>query len=201
MRFTKPTSAATNCRVAAQAADHLDQTHQWRRIEEMQAADALRPFATGRDLGDRQRRRIGGEHASAGRRFSSSRNNSRLTSKSSTIASMAMPAPFASSRESIGFRPVEHVLFGRGRHALFGNQAFKAPIDRRDCGLSPHHQRESNSSVVRPACAHTCAMPRPMVPAPKTATIRSGFERSIATRYCPSNFGFRFSMNARMPSF
>ena len=39
--------------IAAQAADHLDQPHQRRRIEEVQAADARRIAAAGGDLGDR----------------------------------------------------------------------------------------------------------------------------------------------------
>jgi len=59
----------------------------------------------------------------------------------------------------------------------------------------------SNSSVRAPHWARTCAMPRPMVPVPNTAATRSGRERSNATRYCPSNLGFLFSMKARMPSF
>ena len=60
------------CRIAAQAADHLDQPHQWRRIEEMQAANAFRP--------SRNRRRLSvtdsedvlvASTASGARRFSS----------------------------------------------------------------------------------------------------------------------------------
>ena len=48
-------------RVAAQAADHLDQPHQRRRIEKMQAADARGAGAAGGDLGHRQRRGVGGD--------------------------------------------------------------------------------------------------------------------------------------------
>src|SRR3990172_3977040 len=47
--------------LGAQAADHLDQPHQRRRIEEMQAGHPFRPRATGGDLGHRQRGGVGGE--------------------------------------------------------------------------------------------------------------------------------------------
>ncbi|ESS38961.1 hypothetical protein P355_4465 [Burkholderia cenocepacia KC-01] len=44
-------------------ADHLDERHQRRRIEEMQAGDALRHAQPGRDRRDRDRRRVGRQHA------------------------------------------------------------------------------------------------------------------------------------------
>jgi hypothetical protein len=44
-------------------ADHLDECHQRRRIEEVQAGHALRRAQAGCDRRDRDRRRVGGEHA------------------------------------------------------------------------------------------------------------------------------------------
>ena len=66
------------CRIAAQTADHLDETHQRRRVEEMQAADPFRPLATRRRLGGGQRGCIGRERTRSGdMRFFNSRNSSR----------------------------------------------------------------------------------------------------------------------------
>ena len=48
---------------------------------------------------------------------------------------MTMPAPLRLVEGIDWIQPVQHVLFGRGRHSLFGNETFKAPIDRRDCGF------------------------------------------------------------------
>ncbi|VWB16481.1 hypothetical protein BLA6863_00606 [Burkholderia lata] len=44
-------------------AHHLDERHQRRRVEEMQAGDALRHAQPGRDRRDRDRRRVGGQQA------------------------------------------------------------------------------------------------------------------------------------------
>src|SRR5439155_12552861 len=51
---------------------------------------------------------------------------------------------------------------------------------------------ESNSKTSRPPCAQTCAIPRPIVPAPNTATTKSARERSNATRLLPFEFRFSF---------
>jgi hypothetical protein len=50
------------------AADDLDQRHDRRRVEVVEADDLLRPQRRLADLGDRKRRRVGGEDRPAGRR-------------------------------------------------------------------------------------------------------------------------------------
>ena len=71
-----------------QRADDLDQLHERHRIEEVEAAESIRPLGRGRDLGDAERRRVGREIvAGADRPRPGSENTSRFTSMFSTIAS------------------------------------------------------------------------------------------------------------------
>ena len=118
--------------------------------------------------------------ASGAMRCSSARNNSRLAASSSTIASITMPAGATSSSEPIARkRPTVPCLISAVMRpfATWASSALSIAASASRAAPS----RESNSSAVMPACAQTCAMPRPMVPAPMTATIRSGRCRSCAT--------------------
>ena len=118
--------------------------------------------------------------ASGAMRFSSSRNKARLAARSSTIASMTMPAGDTSSSEPIARRRPMTPFFACAVTRPFATWPSSAlSIAATASRAAP--SRESNSSAVMPACAQTCAMPRPMVPAPITATVRAGRCKSPIT--------------------
>ena len=210
MRRDEADQRLDQLRVAAQAADHLDQPHQRRRIEEMQAADARRA--------GRSRRRFRSPRAT------------RCWWRSPRRARCAFPAR-ATAR---AWRQVLDDRFDDNAGRLASSSE---PIARRrparrvwlplPCGLSPPGRRapcrspppprpprrraHRTAASLMPACAQTCAMPRPMVPAPITATTRSGRCRSRATltflrmsvcaspgtRAClPSDHGWRIAATA-----
>ena len=118
--------------------------------------------------------------ASGAMRCSSARNSSRLAARSSTIASMTMPAGAASSSEPIARkRPITPCLISAVMRPLVTSPSSALSMAMTASRAAP--SRASNSSAVIPACAQTCAMPRPMVPLPMTATVRSARCRSPIT--------------------
>ena len=118
--------------IAPQAADHFDEAHQRRWVEEMQAADALRPFAAGRDLGHRQRGRIGGEHAVSRHTLFQRAEQLAFGRKVFDDGLDDDAGPLRVVERIDRLQTVQQVFFGRGSHALLDHQAFETFIDRRN---------------------------------------------------------------------
>ena len=155
----------------ALARDHLDELHDRRRVEEVHADDALRAGHAGGDLGHAQRRRVRGEHA--------------------VVADDLGDAPeqLALELERLRRRLDDDVgagelveLLGRLDHA--GRAGLEPPLldlareplapDRSD-PRSPARPCPGRTAACRaPDAAASCAIPAPIVPAPRTPTITLG---------------------------
>src|SRR6266446_1033033 len=108
---------------------------------------------------------------------SSERNNCRLASRSSTIASMTMGQEARASRESVMTRFASaRATASRSIRPFSASLASWAETDSFASFAAPG--RLSWSSARIPAWAAIWAMPRPMTPVPITARLRSGRETS-----------------------
>ena len=191
--------------VAADPRHDLDERHHRRRIEEVDADDALRVLARRRDRRDRERRRVRREHARRARTtLSSARNSARFAPRSSTIASMTRPhvairarrrrrasprrsrcAPSSASAASRLDAPLLDLALQRLRD-----------VRRARFAVAPSHARR-RARRDGPAAAATCAMPAAHRAGADDADDQLSLE--LAT-YRPLNTGFRFSRNACTPS-
>ena len=159
------------------AAHHLDQRHAVDRVEEVEAAEALGVREPLGERVDRERRGVGGEHARRAACAPRARANTRrLTSRSSTTASIAKSARLHAGQLERGqdARHLRVALARRHRAALAA-----ALVDQRAHGLQRACQRcrlRCRARAPRSRCgspARRCRRPsRPRRPAPRAGPSR-----------------------------
>ena len=156
--------------VGLQAGDDLDQLHQRHRVEEVHADHAARLLQAVGERGDRDRRRVRGQHAVARRRSPPARERAAAWPRAfSTIASTTSrrrPPRRAVAAEPM--RAASACASAPSSLPLATRPSSVAASLARAASAAP--SRTSNSRTGWPAWAATCAMPAPMMPAPTTKT-------------------------------
>ena len=164
-------------------ADHLEQLHQRRRVEEVHAHDVLGPRRGAGERGDGDRRGVGGEH----RVVAADLRQSARTARASGRRARAPPRSRARSAAS-----PSSASTGSSRapasapHASLLDPAVQAAAHAvRRRAPAPRAPGRGAARASRPR-SRAGAIPAPMVPAPTTPSVTASALTGRGTRACAS---------------
>src|SRR5437016_3798118 len=155
----------------------LERTHNFQQlhfvygIEEMHPQALLRAIGNAGNFGDAQRRSIGSEDSAWAADFVQQSEYLNLRFHLFRTASMTRSASRAASSTDPAYSSRENAASAAPTETLPSSTALSRLVRISPSALRRALGRRSSRMVRYPPSASACAMPRPMVPAPMTATV------------------------------
>ena len=155
-------------------AHDLEQLHHRRRVEEVEPDRPLRRADARAELGERERRRVRRRASACGGATSTASPRSfTLSSMFSGAASMTRSTPSHAARTSVATRRAPRAPCRAARSSSCPcRPASRAARRTAATACSARPGTASKTRVAKPADAVTCAIPCPIVPVPRTHTVR-----------------------------